>query len=106
MENENKEPVYYGETVKLGDSNKVLLRWKLDDGQYQVIYGDLHAETVTKEKMKENKPVYYGETVEPGDADKMLLRWKLDDGQYRVIFGDLSVKTITPEELAELENAQ
>ncbi len=50
---ENKEPVYYGETVKPGDSNKVLLRWKLEDGQYRVILGDLTAETVTKETLKE-----------------------------------------------------
>lgn len=51
--NENKEPVYYGDTVEPGDSSKLLLRWKQDDGQYRVIYGDLHAETVTAEKLAE-----------------------------------------------------
>ncbi|MBN1973302.1 MAG: hypothetical protein JW787_06665 [Sedimentisphaerales bacterium] len=50
---ENKEPVYYGETVKPDDSSKVLLRWKLEDDQYRIIYGDLQAETVTKEKLTE-----------------------------------------------------
>jgi hypothetical protein len=50
---ENKDPVYYGETVKPGDADKVLLRWKLDDGQYRVIFGDLHADTVTANVMKE-----------------------------------------------------
>ena len=51
--NENKEPVYYGETVEPGDLSKVLLRWKLDDGQYRVIFGDLSAKTVTAEELTE-----------------------------------------------------
>ena len=51
--NENKEPFYYGETVKPSDSSKVLLRWKLDDGQYRVIFGDLITRTVTKEELAE-----------------------------------------------------
>ena len=50
---ENKEPLYYGETVEPGDSSEVLLRWKLDDDQYRVIFGDLHVETVTNEKLSE-----------------------------------------------------
>jgi hypothetical protein len=50
---ENKNPAYYGEAVKPGDADEVLLRWKLDDGQYRVIFGDLHAETVTPEKLAE-----------------------------------------------------
>jgi hypothetical protein len=50
---ESKEPAYYGETVEPGDSSKVLLRWKLDDGQYRVIFGDLSAKTVTAEELAE-----------------------------------------------------
>ncbi|MBN2180270.1 MAG: hypothetical protein JW715_00035 [Sedimentisphaerales bacterium] len=49
----NKEPAYYGEKVGPGDSGKVLLRWKLDDGQYRVIFGDLNAKTVTIEELTE-----------------------------------------------------
>jgi len=51
--NENKEPVYYGETVEPGNLSKVLLRWKLDDGRYRVIFGDLSAKTVTAEELAE-----------------------------------------------------
>lgn len=40
------EPEYFGDTVTKADTDKVLLRWKLDDGQLRVIYGDLHAETL------------------------------------------------------------
>ena len=50
---ENREPAYYGETVKPGDSSKVLLRWKLDDGQYRVIFGDLSVKTVTAKELAE-----------------------------------------------------
>ena len=53
MVNENKEPAYFGEMVKPGDSSKVLIRWKLDDGQYRVIFGDLSAKTVTAEELAE-----------------------------------------------------
>jgi hypothetical protein len=49
---DNKDPVYYGETVGPGDSDKVLLKWKLDDGQYHVIFGDLSAKTVTAEELE------------------------------------------------------
>ncbi|MBN1359094.1 MAG: hypothetical protein JW993_00810, partial [Sedimentisphaerales bacterium] len=48
---ENKEPAYHGKTVGPDDADKVLLRWKLDDGQYRVIFGDLSARTVTPEEL-------------------------------------------------------
>jgi len=48
---DEKDPAYYGQMVGPGDINKVLLRWKLDNGQYRVIYGDLRAETVSPERL-------------------------------------------------------
>lgn len=48
----NPDAAYYGKTVGPNDKDKVLLRWKLDDGRYQVIYGDLRAETATAERLK------------------------------------------------------
>ena len=42
--------------VSLGvpaDADKVLLRWKLDSGNYRVIFGDLKIEDVTPAKLKE-----------------------------------------------------
>jgi hypothetical protein len=44
---------YHGKSVGPEDNEKVLLRWKLDDGRFRVIYGDLKAETVSAEKLKE-----------------------------------------------------
>ncbi|HUT90390.1 MAG TPA: hypothetical protein VMY37_12890 [Thermoguttaceae bacterium] len=46
LANEQREPEYFGATVKPGDSEAILLKWRLDDGRYRVIYGDLRAETV------------------------------------------------------------
>ena len=49
----NKGFAYYGKTVTPTDTDKVLMRWKISDNEYRVIYGDLHAETVTPEKLAE-----------------------------------------------------
>jgi hypothetical protein len=43
----------YGRPLTLKDTDKVLLRWKASDTEYRVIYGDLHAETVTPQKLTE-----------------------------------------------------
>jgi outer membrane lipoprotein-sorting protein len=48
---DNPDAAYYGKTVGPNDKDKVLLRWKLDDGKYQVVFGDLHAEIVTAERL-------------------------------------------------------
>jgi outer membrane lipoprotein-sorting protein len=47
------EPVYYGDAVGPGDADKVLLKWKVSEDQYRVIFGDLTAEDVTAEQWKE-----------------------------------------------------
>jgi hypothetical protein len=53
LQRDKKDPAYYGKTVTPKDADKVLMRWKLSDSEYRVIYGDLHAETVTPEKLAE-----------------------------------------------------
>ncbi len=50
---ENSDAAYYGKTVDAKDADAVLLRWKLDDGRYRVIYGDLRAKTVSKEVLQQ-----------------------------------------------------
>ena len=49
---QDPETAYYGKTVGPNDKDKVLFRWKLDDGRYEVIFGDLRAETVTAERLR------------------------------------------------------
>jgi hypothetical protein len=53
LDQDKKDRAYYGDTVTPKDADKVLMRWKVSDSEYRVIYGDLHAETVTPEKLAE-----------------------------------------------------
>ncbi len=53
LEAEGKEPVYSGATITADDVDKVLLRWKLDDGKYRVIFGDLRIEDVSTGRLAE-----------------------------------------------------
>ena len=48
-----KDPAYYGKYVTPKDADLVLMRWKVSDNEYRVIFGDRHAETVTAEVLKE-----------------------------------------------------
>jgi hypothetical protein len=50
---DGKHPKYYGKTVTPKDADKVLMRWKVSDSEYRVIFGDLHAETVTADALAE-----------------------------------------------------
>ena len=50
---QGKAPAYYGKTVTPKDADKVLLRWKLSDSEYRVVFGDLHAQTVSPERLAE-----------------------------------------------------
>jgi outer membrane lipoprotein-sorting protein len=53
IQRHNPDAAYYGKSVGPNDKEKVLFRWKLEDGSYRVIFGDLRAETVNAEKLKE-----------------------------------------------------
>jgi hypothetical protein len=48
---EGNEPTYYGDRVTVADANTILMRWKINDSEYRVIYGNLRAETVTADKL-------------------------------------------------------
>jgi hypothetical protein len=50
---DQKEPVYYGQTVGPDDVEAILLRWKISDDQYRVILGDLSTMDVTAEQLAE-----------------------------------------------------
>jgi len=43
---EGRSPEYFGKTVTPGQKAGVLVRWKTEDGQLRVIYGDLRVETL------------------------------------------------------------
>ena len=48
---EKKDPAYHGDVVSPGDASQVLLRWKVSDTEYRVIFGDLTAETVAPDTL-------------------------------------------------------
>jgi outer membrane lipoprotein-sorting protein len=53
IQRHNPDAAYYGKMVGPNDKDKVLFRWKRADSNYQVIFGDLRAESVTAEKLQE-----------------------------------------------------
>jgi len=50
---EKQEPAYYGDRVTAEDADAVLMRWKISDDEYRVIFGDLTIENVSAEKLAE-----------------------------------------------------
>ena len=48
-----QQAVYYGNNAENGDSNTLLMHWKISDGKYRVIFTDMHAESVSSEKLIE-----------------------------------------------------
>jgi len=46
-----KEAVYYGDTVTAKNPEAVLLRWKVSDNEYRVIFGDLSVGNATAEEL-------------------------------------------------------
>jgi hypothetical protein len=48
---QQKDPVYHGDVVTPTDIELPLMRWKVSDTEYRVIFGDLHAETVSAEDL-------------------------------------------------------
>ncbi len=46
-----EDVAYYGDSIEPGDSNAVLMQWKISDGEYRVIFGDLRAKTVSGEEL-------------------------------------------------------
>lgn len=46
-----EDVVYYGDSIDSQDSNAVLIQWKLSDGKYRVVLGDLREKTVSAEEL-------------------------------------------------------
>jgi hypothetical protein len=48
---QGKEVVFYAESANINDSNSVLMQWKVSDGRYKVILGDLREIEVSAEEL-------------------------------------------------------
>ncbi len=53
LDADQKDPAYYGEFVTPEDADQVLMRWKVSDDEYRVVFGGLHVETVTADVLAE-----------------------------------------------------
>lgn len=53
LDNAGQDVAYYGATVKAGDFDRVLMRWRLEDGRYRVIFGDLRITTEDGSKLED-----------------------------------------------------
>jgi len=51
LQSDKKDRAYYGKIVTPKDTDTVLMRWKVSDKEYRVIFGDLRAQTVTAEAL-------------------------------------------------------
>ena len=50
---QGRDIAYYGNSIDPEDSNAVLMQWKLPDGRYKVIFGDLREKEVSAEELIE-----------------------------------------------------
>ncbi len=50
---EDKDPAYYGDKVTAEFPHAVLMRWRMDNGNYKVIFADLSVGEVTPEELAE-----------------------------------------------------
>ncbi|MBN2454951.1 MAG: hypothetical protein JXB29_00200 [Sedimentisphaerales bacterium] len=48
---EKKDVAYYGDKITIEDSDKVLVRWKISDNQYRIVFGNLTRKTVTTKEL-------------------------------------------------------
>ena len=51
LADQGKDVAYYGDSIDPDDSNAVLMQWKLSNGEYRVILGDLRTKTVSAEEL-------------------------------------------------------
>jgi len=48
---QGRDVTYYGDSAVSDDKGTVLIHWKLDDGSYKVVFGDLTEQTVSAEQL-------------------------------------------------------
>jgi len=46
-----EDVAFYGDSIDPDDSNAVMVQWRLDTGQYRVIFGDLREKTVSPDEL-------------------------------------------------------
>ncbi len=120
---EDKDFVYYGDKVTAEFPHAVLMRWKVEDGKYRIIFGDLTARDVSAGELAQLEVIPLNtkiKAIKPQPADgaegtmitRLKLNWMPGAGAtgHKVYFGTsidnmslLSEVTTDYAELPELE---
>ncbi|HEW79710.1 MAG TPA: hypothetical protein ENH34_07100 [Phycisphaerales bacterium] len=74
LDQEGKEPQYYGDTVTADDSDKVLMKWRISDNEYRVIYGDLTTENIADKEKLLDKAIKLSGAKIPADKRGLVMR--------------------------------
>ncbi|HPS54300.1 MAG TPA: hypothetical protein PLP05_01755 [Sedimentisphaerales bacterium] len=53
LRNQGENVVYYGNTIKHGDGESILMSIKTPEGKYRIIFGDMKSKTITAEELIE-----------------------------------------------------
>ena len=61
---QGRQVVYYDKMAEVTDSNTVLMHWKLPDGNYGVIFGNLSTRTISVEELVELQSVMLRKTLQ------------------------------------------
>jgi len=48
---QGREAVYYGEGIDRQDSNSIVMHWKVSEGEYRVMFGDMREKKVSTEEL-------------------------------------------------------
>ena len=75
LEKEGKDPAYYGDKVTAEFPHAVLLRWKIGDNKYRVVFGDLSSKDVASEELAvlEAAPLNpQSKAIKPQPADGLI----------------------------------
>jgi hypothetical protein len=73
LNKEDRNVAYYGRCVRTTDTDAVLMRWKVSDDEYRVIFGDLSTENVSAERLAEleNNSLFTAIMQRPREAAKV-----------------------------------
>jgi len=75
LENDGKDPAYYGDKVTAEFPHAVLLRWKIGDDRYRVVFGDLSTRDVTSDELAGLEAVplnTLSKAIKPQPADGLI----------------------------------
>ena len=87
LDKQGKDPAYYGNNVTTHDTDAILMRWKISDNEYRVIFGNLTVKNVSAEQLAEleNGPAFNAIMQRPRKTIKVLGAIGIDLSNWPII---------------------